>query len=166
MSQLTLTEIVDYGTIGGRHLAGRAIFSDGKQYRFVMMGDVVERMAIVSGIDSKVYGAFRTPFPVRAQLIIDAHAPYLEKAIVEKRIAEAERLRVEALRIADGSRRRILSESAEEMLLALKEALTGVMDHDARRMAKAVVEKIDAELSKPITLCGEIFDRQLLEKKS
>lgn len=32
----TLTDIVDFGTTGGDHLAGEARFSDGKRYRFVV----------------------------------------------------------------------------------------------------------------------------------
>lgn len=175
-SILTLKDIVNYGTIGGPHLAGEARFSDGRRYRFVIISEMdynvrphtrkapaVTSMAIPHDppkIDPRGYEMFqdhRSPFPVRAALIMAAYPEYLARAKVEKAERDAAnevKRKAENLAYAQD---KALKEAAPDLLAALTDVLDslGALSNPSElenRMGVESATRVFAAITKATTI--------------
>jgi hypothetical protein len=128
MPVFTLIEIINFATVGGSHLSGEAIFSDGKRYRFVIENGTVDRMCAPNESGDFKPSQYRTPFPMRAVLISQAYAPYLERAREEKKNRDAEYLAECDKRNKAAIAERNLQEAAPKLLALLRAVLDAADD--------------------------------------
>lgn len=161
-SSLTLTGIVDYGTIGDEHLCGEARFSDGKRYRFVIGRELdfpvthgkpaVLKMALPympkEGFRGKppeeqwAWGNDKRVFPNRAALIMAEYPEYLARAKVEKAADDAA---YEVKRKAANEaalRERALQKAAPDLLAACQAYCNPSVDRQVMHdMIRAAITK-------------------------